>query len=213
MFQVESSTQQQSWYTVRFDAPSCSCMSWEHNHLPCKHFFAVFKHHSEWGWEKLPLAYRCSPTLTLDEDVIPQQDMNQEIGLNTVTESSSADANVDATTTPQLSSPCEKTTFKPAADKLMPVRKSNQRSVGSECSEILNEIRKMTYLVSDYESLCTLKKELITVDRNLKEACPSDSGLLLEATSEPQAKKRKTEQVNCKNREIQGVDSYSKIPM
>ena len=70
-FQVKSSTEKNVWYTVKFDSPCCSCRSWQHNHLPCKHFFAIFRNYPEWGWEKLPLAYICSPTLTLDEDVIP----------------------------------------------------------------------------------------------------------------------------------------------
>jgi hypothetical protein len=70
VFKVQSSTQTNVWYTVKFDTPSCSCMSYQHDHLPCKHFFAVFKNYPEWGWEKLPLGYISSPTLTLSKVLV-----------------------------------------------------------------------------------------------------------------------------------------------
>ena len=46
--------------------PHCSCKDCTAYHLPCKHFFAVFKFFSEWGWEKLPSSYLTSPYLSLD---------------------------------------------------------------------------------------------------------------------------------------------------
>ena len=48
-------------HTVEFKGqsgePTCTCKDWLAYHLPCKHFFAVFRHFSEWGWEKLPDSY------------------------------------------------------------------------------------------------------------------------------------------------------------
>jgi len=50
--------------------PMCSCKDWLAYHLPCKHFFAIFRHYPEWGWEKLPTSYLLSPYLSLDNQSI-----------------------------------------------------------------------------------------------------------------------------------------------
>ena len=46
--------------------PSCSYKDWITHHIPCKHFFAVFNHHPQWGWDQLPSSYKASPYLSLD---------------------------------------------------------------------------------------------------------------------------------------------------
>ena len=50
--------------------PACSCKDWIAHHVPCKHFFAVFNHYPEWGWDKLPSSYKNSPYLSLDNVTI-----------------------------------------------------------------------------------------------------------------------------------------------
>ena len=46
--------------------PSCSCKDWIRWHIPCKHFFAVFRLTQEWNWEALPQTYRDSAYLSTD---------------------------------------------------------------------------------------------------------------------------------------------------
>ena len=50
--------------------PSCTCQDWMKWNIPCKHFFAVFKHKPEWQWEKLSLTYRQSPYLSTDTEAL-----------------------------------------------------------------------------------------------------------------------------------------------
>ena len=63
-FEVKSNKGKQ---TVDFGGessePTCSCKDWLTYYLPCKHFFAVFRHYPEWGWEKLPTSYLYSPLI------------------------------------------------------------------------------------------------------------------------------------------------------
>ena len=40
----------------------CTCKHWLTYHLPCKHFFAVFRYFPDWEWEKLPGSY---PSITI----------------------------------------------------------------------------------------------------------------------------------------------------
>ena len=71
VFEVKSESSSRRWYRLQFGhkegtSPSCECEAWQRRRLPCKHFFAIFKHFPEWNWEKLPQNYRNSPYLTLD---------------------------------------------------------------------------------------------------------------------------------------------------
>lgn len=50
--------------------PSCTCQDWTKWNIPCKHFFAVFKHKPEWQWDKLPTTYRQSPYLSTDTEAL-----------------------------------------------------------------------------------------------------------------------------------------------
>ena len=50
------------------DMPSCSCKDWTKWHIPCKHFFAVFRLKQGWGWDALPQVYKQSAYLSTDND-------------------------------------------------------------------------------------------------------------------------------------------------
>ena len=50
--------------------PKCFCPDFAINFLPCKHMFAIFEKYADILWEHLPLWYRDSVFLTLDEDTI-----------------------------------------------------------------------------------------------------------------------------------------------
>ena len=54
------------WKAVNFSTPNCTCKDWANYELPCKHFFAVFRFHDDWGWSKLPDAYLNRPRMNID---------------------------------------------------------------------------------------------------------------------------------------------------
>ncbi len=57
-------------YTVDFGlatgTPSCSCHDWLNWHVPCKHFFAVFRLSTNWSWGNLPTTYLASEYIISD---------------------------------------------------------------------------------------------------------------------------------------------------
>ena len=62
-------------HTVSFGAksdnttPSCTCRDWVEWHIPCKHFWAVFRFYPSWNWERFPdktSAYLSTDTGALD---------------------------------------------------------------------------------------------------------------------------------------------------
>ena len=65
-------------HTVKFgidtpdEMPSCTCRDWQRHHIPCKHFFAVFHHRSDWPWERLPSTYQESAYLSMDTLALEQ---------------------------------------------------------------------------------------------------------------------------------------------
>ena len=49
--------------------PSCECLQYRKNHLPCKHFVAVFRH-TDATFESLPENYKNNPVFTIDEECL-----------------------------------------------------------------------------------------------------------------------------------------------
>ena len=50
--------------------PSCTCKDWISHHLPCKHFFGVFRFREKWTWDSLPKCYLDSAYLSIDHNAI-----------------------------------------------------------------------------------------------------------------------------------------------
>ena len=59
--------------------PSCTCKDWARWHIPCKHFFAVFREIPDWSWESLPTGYLSSAYLTTDNEALADYFINQGV--------------------------------------------------------------------------------------------------------------------------------------
>ena len=184
-FRVKSQDADKCWYLVSFgnkiDKPFCECLSWLRNHFPCKHFFAIFSHFPEWGWEKLPQHYRNFPLLTLDEAIIgistkPVAEPQEPLDLP---ESMSVSDNIQEEST--LPYHVEYTK--------LPQKKCSPKAVGSACREILFEIKQITFLIDDLRELETLKADLQDIHQRLKNVVPSDNGLQVEREGKKKTKK------------------------
>ena len=57
-------------HKVSFAIPSCTCRDWITWHLPCKHFFGIFRLYPRWNWNSLPEDYQNSPYLSTDDTAI-----------------------------------------------------------------------------------------------------------------------------------------------
>lgn len=77
LFIVKSQTKDSAPYRVSFgndsQSPYCECQDFVKNYLPCKHFLAVFTH-TDYNWNSLAEAYKNSPYVNLDNDVLSVQD-------------------------------------------------------------------------------------------------------------------------------------------
>lgn len=181
--------------------PSCECQFWVHNHLPCKHFFAIFRHYPEWGWEKLPQHYTNSPMLILDEAII-----GKPVHSHMPTPSSQV---VDDTLDSSI--PSENIQVEPTSAPAcslsyaqLPQKKCSPKALDSICREILGEIRQLTFLMDNRDDLENLKAELQEIHQRFREVTPSDGGLQVEG-GEPQPKKRKLQNQECPRKKMQQI--------
>ncbi len=64
-------------HTINFGCasgiPTCTCLDWQKWHIPCKHFFCIFRIRKEWGWEALPETYKQSTHLSTHSSDISEQ--------------------------------------------------------------------------------------------------------------------------------------------
>ena len=51
-------------------SPSCSCQDWLQWHIPCKHFWTVFRFYPSWSWNSLPESYESSAYLSSDTEAM-----------------------------------------------------------------------------------------------------------------------------------------------
>ena len=69
-----------SFFTESDDQmPSCTCKDWARWHIPCKHFFAIFREIPDWTWESLPTCYLSSSYLTTDNGALVDYFINQGV--------------------------------------------------------------------------------------------------------------------------------------
>ena len=127
--------------------------------LPCKHFFAVFKHYPKWQWESFPEKYRENPYLTLDTThVFADSSTQKEYGDST----EDADTNLHVPQTgaallqEQQRNPAAKTEHKEGREVLI-------RKEAMACREILKGLTSLTYHVEDLKALQDLKSSLTTL--------------------------------------------------
>lgn len=67
--------------------PSCSCPDWLQWHIPCKHFFGIFRLVEGWGWNALPETYKESAYLSADSTPLSKQhSLSQPLSSGDVTE-------------------------------------------------------------------------------------------------------------------------------
>lgn len=129
LLSTESSSD--SKYVVSITEGDCTCPAFQTSKIPCKHMFAVFHHHQEWNWSKLPEALTEAPHITLDISV---------------TEKLREDDNMDEHSPNE--SPCTSTEIPPhktTGRKIYQLQKAIE--------DLLGQCRTLTFLTNDIPTL------------------------------------------------------------
>ena len=191
-FKVKSQSSH-GMYMVSFGGqntlPSCQCLSWQQAKMPCKHFFAIFLNYPAWGWDQLPSIYRNSVHLVLDDSVIKASRTDEtpgtgpepcvEIPPQPPETNNRQHKLVDTNTTQQepLNTHAEATECK--SDELQ-VKKGVKLSQTKRCRDVLEELRKLTYIVQDPTVLQEIERGVKEIVQLAKTSLPKDAGLILE---------------------------------
>ena len=173
-YSVKSTTYPNKFYEVFLGddliIPSCQCPEWKKKLLPCKHLLAV-TNMLEDGWNCLSKKYRDSVFLNTDLEVIGVTTNKEESEKipeeNTkVNHHSNDQDDFGQNLENNVQEYCE-----------IPKKSYPSRSMGSYCREKLQEIKSLTYLVTDEEAFDRLKTQLNVALEDLKESVTTDAGL------------------------------------
>lgn len=190
-FLVRSESQQNRYFKVQFDQPSCQCDNWCKTQYPCKHFYAIFHFYDDWTFSKLPVSYRNSVFLNLDttnfdtstcpKPTIPDKKISdkQRSKENDSFQTHSVDA---PGTTATNNVQCETS------------RVPNTLKSRRILMERLDNLKSLLFLVDNQEVLEDAAQTLEELTSSLREHCPNQDGLPLRQS--PAKKRLKTTSVD-----------------
>ena len=168
-YEVKSSKANNEWYEVWFgddcSLPWCTCHDWQKNLMPCKHMISIINNVEDITWESFSSLYKASPFFQLDMEVIglpAAHALKDNSDSNETNENNDANDNFDE----------------------LPKQVNGKRTKASACRELLQQIKSLTYLVSDNASLVELESQLCEALRDLKTKVVADSGLAVEEKNE-----------------------------
>ena len=182
--------------------PSCTCFAWYNTPYLCKHFFAIFKKFPAWSWNALSPIYKDSPYMKLDnlfeKSGCTLEDQNEA----TYSDEMKADQN-------EMHAVDEQETGGAVDDLAKGFGKElkTSRNNGSACRELLDEIRRTTFLLEDNQSLMEeLREHLTTLQAELFNSVPRECGIpLRRAKTRKATTKVKSEQflsLPCRKRKV-----------
>ena len=186
-FQVKSESMKQV-YDVDLSSPTCSCPDWKKFKCPCKHMFAVFENTSA-EWSNLPLNYRESSLYTADRDVEGMDcsgDQPEDREVDHIDDNNSEN-HTDSGTTHVDSVPPESGSTEPNGVAQLPQkRKIGQnpvKHVANITRATLQQLKELTYLSQDTDTLNDVTKELKSLVAKLSATVPKSSeGIYLRAS-------------------------------
>jgi len=144
--------------------PFCECKEFQRNHMPCKHFAAIFHHISGINWDSLPDSYRNNPHFTVDTQCVelcpfPRNDVD-DIHNNDFNLSEEEPAILET---------------KPKIVTTLDLQRS-----AKQVREVLKRISDLTYIVDSVGKLDEARIHLKDIETQLVKASPSFQGLLLD---------------------------------
>ena len=77
---VYSVKSKKGMYKVQIQEGDCSCPYFTQSRIPCKHIFSIIQNF-RWRWEDLPHSLTESPFMTLDSDILHEQDEHLDLPL------------------------------------------------------------------------------------------------------------------------------------
>jgi len=151
---------------------SCSCVSFQRTRLLCKHFCSIFAAVPEWTFEKVSPMYTNNPVLLLDEEVLARQvDLTSGPACNVGRMDFAGNLGETSAVLEGSSEVACKRTFRVVSEAgRSRFQLKNERS---SARRILKKLLDLTYSVNDASAINSMRRQLETIHRTMKEAAES----------------------------------------
>ena len=174
-------------YTIDMSKPSCECFDWSTTNYPCKHMFAVMKHHES----SLPEHYLSNPWFCLDDEIFDYA--REQQNKTDVLETDQSQELIDELETDQSQELIAETCSSPVP---LVGRKRSRDSLAAELREQLRELTNITYLITDTNTLQNTNEQIKTILQSCKGQAAKVENILLE---KPKKKSRKLKSTKLSN--------------
>ena len=190
--------------------PSCECLDWQRNYLPCKHMLAVIMSADGWSWEDLPVEYQESPYLTLDKEVLFQNVKDMELPTlvqdqelynsynmpprpNTGVEGAHNSCSMTETPCSNKDSMSAPTSTSEIPKKIYP-----KRTLVTRCCDLLAKIKNLVHETTCATGLSKLEQTLQSAFCDLEAKSENVSGIILSSgiTVKTSTKRKKNKNPN-----------------
>lgn len=196
-FKVLSSNGQHQ-YLVQIGKPHCACPDWKRFKFPCKHMFSIFNSVEGVDWYSLPSSYRSAPHISPDHDSL----LNFQIPAHTTPTNSTT--TTDATTT-KGDLDLHDTTDTTVTASLPIKEKTSIKSLAVKARTSLKHLQDLTYLLKDKGALQKILIAVTSIENEVKEAIPDESGLMIRSSPQKTRKKQNKKETTTKGKEPLGL--------
>lgn len=199
LFMVKSEScneRYQVWLGSDTQLPSCQCIDYKINRLPCKHLCAVVSL-PDVGWQSLGASFNNHPLFRLDSAVVTNTSSAQS------SETQNSDGEDDDTfldqpenvdTAAQREPPSQKSHAE--YNQLKKRKRGMERNVRAKCISTLKALNDELYVVKDKQVLAKLELMVYKALIYARENRPAENNLpLKDKTLSPNRKKRKVSRV------------------
>ena len=173
-------------FGVTSGSPTCTCADWQEWHIPCKHFFCIFRLVEGWGWSALPDTYKKSSCLSSDSKALSEQHL-----LPQQCEANDRSSEVVQTLL-QEELPTKKVRFFYHLLRHFPLSRSmpflghpqfshvqKMRRLRQHIRISLKEIESLSFNMESAEDLQNLEIDLKSLQQKYKECIPREQGLFI----------------------------------
>jgi hypothetical protein len=191
-FNVRSKTNPKEKHLVNLTTPECSCQAWKKTQYPCKHFFAIFSANVEWSFNSLPVTYKNSVFITLDNEHIKINNGNADANIldrGNIKDDKEVDLLKNLYSSPPLSSDSNpKESNSPSLSEENPPHQDNTK-LRKVLHEKLDALKNLSFLIDTEDDLQMAIEAIEDIHHKLSTSCPKQNGIPLR--SSPVKKKLK----------------------
>ena len=191
-FQVQS-TDGSAIYAIHIDKPSCSCLYFKKQFLPCKHIFILLEV-GHIHWEDLPHSYRNMPHIVVDDDIVNclvkhEQEDPTDVGNDKLDISNKQTSRIQQDMFPQSSHSL----------------KRNRRRISS----LMEKIQERIHYCTDRKLLDSIVNQLVGINDSITQSIPTDQGLFVDHTNIIKFKVKKIKPLP-KHNQIKKINKHNK---